>query len=50
LKILKESLKKMGEKIAETEVIDARTPPRFFYQPKPPAKIQEKMDKLNKGL
>ena len=44
---LKEALKKFGVKNAETQ-IDPRSGNRPFYEPKLPAKIQEKMDLLKK--
>jgi hypothetical protein len=43
---IKEMLKKFGVKNAE-EQVDARSTPRVFFQPKPPAKIQEKMRKAS---
>ena len=46
---LKEALKKFGEKNAELQ-IDPRTQFRMFFEPKPPAKIQAKMDQANKGI
>jgi len=46
---IKEVLKKFGVKNAEAQ-IDPRSAPRVFYQPKPPAKIQEKMDQANKNV
>ena len=45
---LKEALKNFGVKNAETQ-IDPRTAWRQFYEPRPPAKIQEKIDYANKG-
>ncbi|MCL2857077.1 MAG: hypothetical protein FWE19_05040 [Oscillospiraceae bacterium] len=41
---IKEVLKKFGEKVAVAQ-IDPRSPPRWAYEPKPPAKILEKMTK-----
>ena len=46
---IKKALKKFGEKNAEAQV-DPRTAYRLFYEPKPPAKIQEKMDRANKEM
>jgi len=40
---IKEALKKFGVKNAEAQ-IDPRTPGRMGYEPKPPAKIQQKMN------
>jgi hypothetical protein len=45
---IKEALKKFGMKSAEAQ-IDPRTAPRTLYEPKPPAKILEKMEKANKN-
>ena len=46
---LKDTLKKFGVKNAEYQ-IDPRTPNRMLFEPKPPAKIQRKMDQAKKGL
>lgn len=44
---VKEALRKFGVKSAETQV-DRRSVPRGLYEPKPPAKIQAKMEQVNK--
>ena len=46
---IKEALKKFGMKNAENQ-IDPRTAPRVFYEPKPPAKILEKMKQASKNV
>ena len=46
---IKERLKRFGEKNAET-AIDPRTHPRVLFQPKPPAKIQEKIEQAKNGF
>ena len=46
---IKEALKKFGVKNAETQ-IDPRTGLRLIYEPKPPTKIQAKMDQANKDF
>jgi len=45
---IKKAFKKLGEQSAYAQV-NASSPPRVFYEPKPPAKIQAKIDKVNKG-
>jgi len=41
---IKETLRKLGEKSA-VKTIEPRCFPRVIFQPKPPAKIQELIDK-----
>jgi len=46
---LKEVLKKFGEKNAEV-AIDPRSVPRWHYEPKPPAKLQEKIEQASENI
>ena len=45
---IKKVLKNFGEKNAYAQV-DKNSAGRMFFEPKPPAKIQKKMDKANKS-
>ena len=46
---IKKVMKEFGEKSAFAQV-DPRSPVRFFYEPKPPAKLREKIKGTNKGM